>query len=360
MKKILIIIIGLFLITGCGSVDKDKVINKFVDEVESSKSYLLKADMEIYNEEDTYSYKVDVSYLDDDYFKVNMSNNTNNHEQIILRDRGSVYVITPSLNKSYKFTSEWPFNSSQAYILNTLVNDIKNDDGIEFVEVDGEYVLKVKVNYPNNSNLSYQKIYFDNNINIIGVDVFNKEDILAIHVKFNKIDMKANLKVKDFDVDALMESDCCDTKQDNKKDEKEKNGTLDNETNEEKDSGSETGEKETGVVDDIIYPLYVPADTYLKEKETVNTENGERVILTFNGAKNFVLIEESSFVNDEFETVPVFGDPLMIADTIGVISSNSLSWTNNNMDYYLTSNDMSGEEILTIANSMNVQEYIGK
>ena len=46
----------------------------------------------------------------------------------------------------------------------------------------------------------------------------------------------------------------------------------------------------------------------------------------------------------------------MITDTIGVISSNSLSWTNNNMDYYLTSNDMSSEEILTIANSMNVQE----
>ena len=91
-----------------------------------------------------------------------------------------------------------------------------------------------------------------------------------------------------------------------------------------------------------------------------NTESGERVILTFNGAKNFVLIEESNYVNSEFETVPVYGDPLMIIDTIGVVSSNSLSWSDNNVDYYLASNDMSTSEILTIANSLNVIEYLEK
>ena len=82
--------------------------------------------------------------------------------------------------------------------------------------------------------------------------------------------------------------------------------------------------------------------------------------MTFNGAKNFVLIEESSELNKSFETVPVYGDPLMITDTIGVVSSNSLSWTDENVNYYLTSNDMSTEEILTVANSLNVTEYVGK
>ena len=118
--------------------------------------------------------------------------------------------------------------------------------------------------------------------------------------------------------------------------------------------------EETATLEDVIYPLYIPANTYLKEKETINTETGERVILTFNGAKNFVLIEESSYVNSEFETVPVYGDPLMITDTIGVVSSNSLSWSDNDVNYYLASNDMTTAEILTIANSLNVTEYVGK
>lgn len=351
MKKILFILISIFLISGCGTVDKDKVINTFVDKVESAKSYSLLGDMEIYNDEDTYSYKMEVDYLDDNYFKVRMLNTVNEHEQIILRDENAVYVITPSLNKSYKFTSEWPYNSSQAYILNTLVNDINNDDSVSFEQVDDEYVLKVKVNYPNNSNLVYQKLYFDKDINLKAVDVFDKDDILAISVKFNKINYKANLKAEDFNIDSLLESDCCSDKN-------EEDGTI--EDNEEAPTEESTKDKETSILEDIVYPLYIPADTYLKDKETVNTETGERVILTFNGAKNFVLIEETNSVNDEFETIPVFGDPLMITDTIGVVSSNSLTWSNEDINYYLASNDMSREEILTIANSLNVTEYVEK
>ena len=344
MKKIIFIVLGLFLLTGCGGVDKDKLINNFVDSVDESKSYYLKGDMEIYNGEDTFSYKMDVYYMDDDYFKVEMVNNVNNNEQIILRDKEAVYVVTPSLNKSYKFTSEWPYNSSQAYILSTLVKDIKNDDSITFEEVDGEYVLKAKVNYPNNSELTYQKLYFDSKMNLKAVDVFDKDDILAISVKFNKINYKAKLKEEDFNIDSIVD--------------KKVNAEVEEESDVSKVEEDET--VETATLEDVIYPLYVPADTYLKEKEMINTENGERAILTFNGAKNFVLIEETTVANQEYETIPVFGDPLLINDTIGVMSSNSLSWSDNNVNYYLASNDMSSAEILTVANSLNVTEYVGK
>lgn len=343
MKRILFILMSLLLLTGCGSVDKDKVINSFVDDVESSKSYKLLGDMEIYNDEDTYTYEMEVYYMDDNYFKVNMLNTINKNKQVILRDKESVYVVTPSLNKSYKFTSEWPYNSSQAYILNTLVEDINNDSDIKFEELEKEYVLEVDVNYPNNGDLKYQKLYFNKNLELTGVDVFDNDDILSISVKFKSIDYKAGLDKEEFNIDKVMESECVNSEDGSD----EVNGEIEE-------------SEETTKLEDIIYPLYIPADTYLKDKETINTENGERVILTFNGAKNFVLIEESSYVNSEFETVPVYGDPLMITDTIGVVSSNSLSWSDNEVNYYLASNDMSTDEILTIANSLNVTEYVGK
>ena len=136
MKKVLLLLITIMLLTGCGKVDKDKLVDDFVDKVESSKAYYLSGKMEIYNGEDTFSYDVEVSYMDDDYYKVRMVNSINSHEQIILKDTEAVYVVTPSLNKSYKFVSEWPYNSSQAYILNTLVKDIESDQGLEFKEED--------------------------------------------------------------------------------------------------------------------------------------------------------------------------------------------------------------------------------
>ena len=70
--------------------------------------------------------------------------------------------------------------------------------------------------------------------------------------------------------------------------------------------------------------------SYLKNREFVNTDNGERVILTFDGDKNFVLIEEMSNVSEEFEIIPVYGDPLMLNDTIGALSTNSfITYTSN-------------------------------
>ena len=333
MKKLLLLL-SMVLLTGCGKVDKDKLINTFKNDVESSKSYIVESAMEIYSAEDTFSYDVKVFYMDDDYFKVDMVNTLSNHEQVILRNNNEVYVVTPSLNKSYKFVSEWPYNSSQSYILNSLVKDIDNDEEVEFEEVEDGYNLKVDVNYPNNDELEYELLMFDKKMNLKKVVVYDTEDIISIKVDFKKIDYKANLSEEDFSVDKMIEENCCSN-----------------------DIGEST---ETSKIEDIIYPLYVPANTYLKNREFVNTDNGERVILTFNGDKNFVLIEETSSISEEFEIIPVYGDPLMLNDTIGALSTNSLSWSVDNVDYYLTSSDLTTSEIMQIADSLAVSNIVSE
>ena len=333
MKKLLLLL-SIVLLTGCGKIDKDKLVNTFKNDVESSKSYIVESKMEIYSAEDTFSYDVKVFYMDDDYFKVDMVNTLSNHEQIILRNNNEVYVVTPSLNKSYKFVSEWPYNSSQSYILNSLVQDIEDDEEIVFEELEDGYSLKVDVNYPNNDELEYEVLLFDKKMNLKNVVVYDTEDIVSIKVDFNKIDYKANLSKEDFSVDKMIQDNCC-------------NGELDT-------------TEETSKIEDIIYPLYVPANTYLKNREFVNTDNGERVILTFNGDKNFVLIEETSSMSEDFEIIPVYGDPLMLNDTIGALSTNSLSWSVDNVDYYLTSNDLTTSEIMQIADSLTVSNLVSE
>lgn len=340
MKKIGLMLISLMLITGCGKVSQDKIINDFVKEVEESKSYVSESKLNIYSSEDTFTYNMKVYYMDDDYFKVEMLNTLNNHEQILLRNNEAVYVITPSLNKSYKFQSEWPYNSSQSYILSSLVDDIKKEKDIQFSSEDDYYVIKVSVNYPNNENLTYEKIYFDKKKNLKMVEVYDSSDILSIKVDFISIDYKANLQKEDFDIDNIVK-----IKEDDE-----------NKTSEKEDEKTNV----SGSFEDIVYPLYIPVNTYLKDKEKVSTENGERVILTFNGDKNFVLIEELSNINSEFEIIPVYGEPMMLSGTVGALSENSLSWTFNNVDYYLVSDDLSPNELLTIADSMSTVNIVEK
>lgn len=274
-----------------------------------------------------------------------------------------VYVVTPSLNKSFKFQSEWPDNSSQSYLLKPIINDLNKDAEISMTEEDSKYIIKSKVNYPNNSDLVYQKITLDKDMNLDKIEVFNQNDAVKIKVNVNNIDLKASLSESDFKLEDYVKEDSNgSTKKDCPEGDttcKTENTTCDPKkedctNNKNTCEGSNCAkDKTTGVLEDIVYPLYIPSNTYLSGKDKVDTDNGERVILTFGGDKNFVLVEEAANPSNEFEIIPVYGDPLMLNDTVAALSENSLYWTSNNISYYLAGNDLTSDEILNIAKNMN-------
>ncbi len=326
MKKILFLCLFVLLIsTGCGKMTKDDVVKKFEKNINSSNSYKITGKMEIFNGEDLFNYNLEANHLKDDYYKVILINESNNHEQIILRNDDGVYVITPALNKSFKFDSVWPENSSQAYLLESLFNDVNKDNKAKFNETETGYVIQSNVNYPNNSDLSYQKVYFNKEGIPEKVEVYDKNDNVKIKVIFTKIDFKAKLNKNDFDLNKYISEGNCD---------------------------EECQSKTTGSLDSIIYPLFIPANTYLTDSKKINNESVNRVILTFAGDKNFVLVEDVSRVNEEFEIIPINGEPMMLNDTIGALSNNSIYFTKNNINYYIVSNDLTNEEMVNVALSV--------
>ena len=329
MKKILILLMGVLLLMGCSKKSNIDVAKEFEKKVNKSKSYQIKGNLEIQNDEEIFKYDIDVSYLEKNYYKVEMINTANEHKQIILRNDDGLYVITPALNKSFKFESTWPDNSSQSYILSSLVKDVKNDEKKEIITDDDSYIIKAKVNYPNNEELLYQKIYLDNDFNIKKVEVYSKSDIVKIKMEIKDIDLKAGLNDDIFEL---------------------KNYIQENECNDEE---CESDKKSMSNINSAIYPLYMPSNTYLKNTEIVNNENNSRVILTYSGSKNFVLIEEGAVVNLEHEIIPVYGEPIMLNDTIAALSTNSMYWTSNDIDYYMVSEDLSVSEMVFIATSLN-------
>ncbi len=267
-----------------------------------------------------------------------------------------VIVVTPSLNKSFKFDSVWPENSSQAYLLANLVNDIKNDPKTTLETTDNNYIIKSTVNYPNNEELEYQKIYFDKDMNITKVEVYNSEDIVKIKVNFKSVDLKAKLSEDDFLLDDLIDTEANNNTTPNESNTNNNEECTDEKCKEENNTNAcdeENCEEQTNAtLDSIIYPLYIPSNTYLSSSETVATDTGERVILTFSGDKNFVIVEETASISNEFEVIPVFGDPLMLNETVGALSSNSISWHADNISYYLVSSDLTTNEMVSVAKSL--------
>ena len=340
MKKILIGIIGIILLSGCGKITEENIIKEFSNKIARSNSYTLDGKMEIINNEEKIDYLISVNYLKDNYYRVVLVNENNNHEQVILRNEDGVYVITPSLNKSFKFQSEWPDNGSQSYILHSILKDLTNNGKAKYEKTEEGYILTTNVNYPNNNNLKYEKVYFDKNVNLLKVEVYNNNDEVAIRVNVNKINYKARLNKDDFLLDNFIKPECCD-----KNDKECQNPCPDNCENDDCTKSSSS-------LDSAIFPMYVPENSSLTSSEKIETENGNRLILTFAGENNFIIVEETSKVFDEMEIIPVYGDPEVTSTSVGALGANSLYWSDNNVDFYLASNDLSGEEMLTIASSM--------
>lgn len=237
-----------------------------------------------------------------------------------------VLVLTPSLNKSFKFQSEWPYNNSQSYLLHNLLNDIKNDSDMIFEKTDDSYIFIVKTNYSNNKDLVKEKIYVDKDKNIKVVEVIDSDDNVKMKMTINNIDYNSDYNVDYFNLDNNM--------------------TV---FSEEVDFKKQ--------IDSILYPMYIPQNTYLSGQDKVSLENGERIIMTFAGDYPFMLIQETLSTSDD-SLLSVSGDPLQLIDTVGVLDDSSITWVNDGISYYLVSNTLDQEQLVDIANSMSVASIV--
>ena len=111
--------------------------------------------------------------------------------------------------------------------------------------------------------------------------------------------------------------------------------------------------KEVTKIEDIIYPMYLPLNTYLTSKDIVTKDDGERLILTFEGDSPFVLIEETVKMEDSHVIVPTYGEPELLVDTVASISDNSVNWVSNGIEYYVISDVTSTSELLQVARSIS-------
>src|SRR5574344_54403 len=239
MKKkfVLITITGILILfgcVGCGKTTNKKVIESVDKKISELTSYNLKGNLEIANGEDMYTYNVEVSYKKDELFNVSLTNTNNNHVQVLLKNADGVYVLTPSLNKSFKFQSDWPYNNSQIYLIQNIIDDINNDKDRTMETVDKIYVITSKVNYTNNPNLKKQKVYIDKNMDIKKVEVIDAENTVLMKMEFNKIEMNHNFDDSYFKLETSLNVD------------------------------AETNFKES--IDKVIFPLYIPSNTFLESQ----------------------------------------------------------------------------------------------
>ena len=302
-------------------MDGESIKSKFKKNIESNESYKMTGQMDIVSNEELYHYDVTIDHKKDDYYKVTLKNKDNDNVQIILKNSSGVYVVTPNINKSFKFQSQWPDNGSQVYILESLLKDMENDSNMILEEKDDKYYVSSTVNYPNNTSLLSQKITFNKDVLPELVQVYDKNGTENITLKISKIEFNTKYEDNYFEVESSADENCCNT---------------------------------TSSLNEVVYPMYLPSGTKFKNEETIKTDDAERVILTFSGDKSFILIEEASKSPEEFEVTTTSGELVFYENLLGNLNNSSLNWTKDGKDYYLIGSNLSNEELLKVASSTSV------
>ena len=392
MKKLflLVALIATICLTGCGKVGDKEIRNNFIKEIEGLKSYYMEGTLKLTNNDDNYEYDGEVSYQKDDNYKVSLINKGNDYEQIILKNKEGVYVITPSLNKSFKFQSDWPNNNSQSYLLTSVAKDLKDDSAYKFTQKDKDYIFTTKTNYPNNPKYVKQNIILDKKFDLKKVEVKDDQDITYIEFTVKNIDKKANFSENEFNLEEITKDFKTQEEKDNNITKSEENDTTENgqtpetnqdeenldqnnnqkeeienqnNTNETEDNSNqpeESNTNQTSKVDENVFPLYLPSNTSLSDKEVIETTNGERVIMTFSGDNPFILVQETVKPSKELEIIPTYGEPFMLIDTVGSLTDTSYTWTSNGVEYYIVSDQMEKTELLEVAKSINIVSAINE
>ena len=209
-----------------------------------------------------------------------------------------------------------------------------------------------------------QKVYFDNNYLPKKVEVMDADKNVQIKMNFDKIDLKTEFNDTYFDLNSILDTESIEEDNNNQNvDDKTANNNTNNNTSETQEPNNESQQnnvdgaektKETATIDDIIYPMYLPVNTYLTSQERVATPDGERLILTFTGDKSFTLMEETVSYDSVAEIIPTYGDVELIGNSLAVVNDNSANWFDNGIEYYVVSDVMSTEELLQVVRSISV------
>ncbi|MEK3889607.1 LolA family protein [Bacillus sp. FSL K6-3431] len=319
---------AIVVLSACGTKSQEDVTKGLTKKAGDIKGYKATAQMTLTVGEEPQSYEIDVWHNKPGDYRVLLKNEKKDQSQMILRNKSGVYVLTPALNKSYRFQSEWPQNSSQAYLYESLVTDIMEDKGAKFTATKEHYVFETKTRYQNNKMLPSQEITFQkDSLEPVSVKVMDTDHNAVITVQFSKVDFNAK-----FDKNAFE--------------------TKKNMTSAQLELPVIASNNDSEFI--VKYPMAeIPGTTQLEEKR-MDTADGSRVLLTYSGDKSFTLVQEKATVlpSTSMQVVESNGEMVDLGFAIGAMTEQSISWSENGVDYLLASTNLTPEEMITVAKSV--------
>jgi outer membrane lipoprotein-sorting protein len=347
------------VLSGCGKKDASSIV-KDLDKVMSKlESYQASGTMTLHTGQQPLNYRVEVWYQKPDYYRIALTNEKRDITQIVLRNDEGVFVLTPSLKKSYRFQSDWPENQGQVYLYQTLVHSIQMDNSRQFTTDKDSYVFDVMAGNYQNGSFARQKIWL------------SKEDYSPKHVEVTDTNNNVMLEVNfdSFEFGKKFDSSAFDMQQNMNLPGGAGRSTTDGadvQPSETSESGEQQGEgalaPEVQESVPVIEPSpdALPEGVYLKDVSDVQLGDKMGVMLRYSGTYDFTILET---LQQDQDVLKHEGIMLDLGFTIGHLSGDetkTLTWTHDGMEFRITTMDLPQDAMVRVAQSMSESEVSGK
>lgn len=379
-------------LSGCGKKDAGSVVKDLDQTLSKLDSYKGSGKMVLMSGQQPQEYQVEVWYQNPHFYRIALTNEQQSVNQIVLRNNDGVYVLNPTLKKSFRFQSEWPQNQGQYYLYQSLVDSILSDKDRKFTADGGDLVFDVTANYAHTS-LSRQKIWLDKkSYKPKHVEVRDTNDNTLVTVDFTAFEFGEKFAAGAFDTNqnlagtaepadptlSNLESlvgDIDGTGVVNDLNQAGKTQTdaadpaaADANTTDDGDkaAATNTDDKTSGVADGIldegtaslgigfpvIQPVFLPEGVVQQDINDIMLGEDQAVMIRYKGTYSFSLVESAPQAQ-EMMLLP--GSTVDLGFTIGTLTGNdkrTLTWTYDGKLFRIASADLPTSQMVLIAQGL--------
>ena len=360
------------ILSGCGSKDATSIVKDLDKVMGKMESYQGSGTMTLYTGQQPLNYQVEVWYQKPNYYRISLTNEKRDITQIVLRNEEGVFVLTPSLNKSYRFKSDWPDNQGQVYLYQTLVKSIQTDNSRQFAKDKDAYVFDVMAGNYQNGSFARQKIWLaKDNYAPRHVEVTDTNNTKLVEVKFDAFQFDKKFDSGDFDVTRNMDKSPDPNRQSTGEpadaSDQDKSGDSGTEGDARNSGDAGNSGDSQGSADDAMAPTEgapdnvtvvepdpdaLPEGVSPLDQSDVQIVDRMGVLFRYTGTYDFSILEMTP--KDEAVSANA-GIVLDLGFTIGLLSGDetkTLTWSYDGIEYRMTTADLPQEDMVRIAQSM--------
>lgn len=321
----LCILTSICFITSC---KKNKPVDEtFPEIVNKLTSYKLVGTLESNFPSGTKECNVTTYYQSPNMYRVELQNPNTVETQIMIKNADGVYVLVPSINKTFKVNSSWPANSSYPYLLQSISNDIISDNNMITKKEGKDTTLELKAKLFNGDQNTTQKIIFDENKMPKEVLLYDKNHNLLTRFVIKSIEQNPSLDQQLFKTTESLE-------------------TLN------------VYYKENPIEYErlVTYPTYYPEGTSLKEEVITGDTMNKFAIMKFGGTTNYTIIQK--FMNDSEDQVVEYvnGDVYVMGGSFAFINENNICFYTDGIQYTIASNEVEVIEMIKMGESLKTTD----